>query len=249
MATGRIDLGPANHHATLCISRVRWLSPHMKYLMRKERIWEDLIQEMYAAAFFAWKQGMDDTEARRFAARRLYAFLKAYGFRHYRGRYIKREKPLESVFNFNIADRGISPRDDPPMPFISRNDDHNGDHLDEKIPALLRKHPEGLPRRKVISRFQIPVWELDRYLAPMIKQGKVVEIKRENTRGRPLSPLLIFIEPGQPLPQPKMAKTEQMERIRQSYFAEGKSIKQIAREFCHDRRTVRKAIHRGNRQG
>jgi hypothetical protein len=36
--------------------------------------------------------------------------------------------------------------------------------------------------------------------------------------------------------------TERVERIRQAYFSGEKSIKQIAREFHHDRRTVRKAI-------
>jgi len=36
--------------------------------------------------------------------------------------------------------------------------------------------------------------------------------------------------------------TEQAEHIRQAYFLEDKSIKQIAREFHHDSRTVRKAI-------
>ncbi|MDY6912055.1 MAG: hypothetical protein SVM79_06865 [Chloroflexota bacterium] len=36
--------------------------------------------------------------------------------------------------------------------------------------------------------------------------------------------------------------TEQVERIRQAYFSGKKPITQIAREFHHDRRTVRKAI-------
>ena len=235
------DLGPANHHAALCISRTRWLPPVLRELLRKEDLWEDLIQELYAAAFFAWKSGMDDSETRRYAARRLYACLKSYGFHQYRGGYFKREKPFSSVFSFNINNRGLAPRDYPPVRFMHRHDDH----LDEKILALLRKHPEGLPRRKFSSGFQIPVQEVDQYLAPMIKQGKVVEIKRENTRGRPLSPLLVVIEPGQTLPEPKMAKAEQRDRIRQAYFVEGKSIKRIAREFHYCRRTVRKAIAAG----
>ncbi|GAJ21074.1 unnamed protein product, partial [marine sediment metagenome] len=28
--------------------------------------------------------------------------------------------------------------------------------------------------------FQVPVWEVSSYLAPMIKKGEVIEIKREN---------------------------------------------------------------------
>ncbi|GAI03130.1 unnamed protein product, partial [marine sediment metagenome] len=96
------NLGPANHHAAVCIARVRWLSPEMRRLLRKEGIWEDLIQQLYTAAFEAWQSGLDDLETRRFASRRLYAFFKAYGFRLTRHGYFKREKPLESVFNFNI---------------------------------------------------------------------------------------------------------------------------------------------------
>ena len=232
------DLGPANHHAAVCIARVRWLSPEMRRLLRKEGIWEDLIQQLYTAAFEAWQSGLDDVETRRFASRRLYAFFKAYGFRHTWHGYFRREKFLESAFDFNIAGRGARPQGRLPHTSFNRN----GDHLDEKITALLKKHPEGMPRREIVSSLWIPVWEIDQHLAPMIKQGKVVEVKRENTRGRPLSPLLVAIEPGQALPQPKKVKTEQMERIRQSYFIEGKSIKQIAREFNHCRRTVRKVI-------
>jgi hypothetical protein len=231
----------------LSISRLRWLSVDMKDLLRKEGLWEDLIQELYTAALFAWKHGMDEAETRRCAQRYIYAFLKAYGFRLYCRGYVRQEIPLFGVFT-DVFNRGIAPRDAPPMPFISRN----GDHLDEKMLDFLRKHPEGLTRSKVSMNFQIPVQEVDWCLAPMIKQGKVVEIKRENTCGRPLSPLLVALEPGpslgrtgQVLPEPKMVKAEQMERIRQAYFVEGKGIKRIAREFHHCRRTVRKAIHQG----
>jgi len=41
---------------------------------------------------------------------------------------------------------------------------------------------------------------------------------------------------------PEMIKTNRTDRIRKAYFLEGKSIKQISREFHHTRRTVRKAI-------
>jgi hypothetical protein len=230
-----IELGPANHHAALCISRVRWLSQSVRYLLRKEGIWEDLIQELYATAFEAWQSGLDDIETRRFAGRRLYAFLKAYGFCVYRRGYFKRERPFASVFNYNIADRGIFPRDARPTPFICRGDDH----LDEKVLALLRKHPEGLPRRKVSSSFQIPVWELNSYLNRLIKRKQVIAVKRENTRGRPLSPLLLIA--GTEIQEGKMVKTERDERIRQAYL-DGWSIKRINRELHHDKRIIRRAI-------
>jgi hypothetical protein len=224
----------------LSISRLRWLSVDMKDLLRKEGLWEDLIQELYTAALFAWKHGMDEAETRRCAQRYIYAFLKAYGFRLYCRGYVRPEIPLFGVFR-DVFNRGIAPRDAPPMPFISRN----GAHLDEKMLDFLRKHPEGLTRSKVAMTFQIPVQEVDWCLAPMIRQGKVAEIKRENTRGRPLTPLLMALESGHVLPQPRMVKTERDERIRHAYFVEGKSIKQINRELHHDKRTVRKAIHQG----
>ena len=238
----RLNLGPADHHAAVCISRVRFIGVTMRNLLRKEGIWEDLLQELYATAFEAWKLGMDEAETRRYAQRSIYAFLKAYGFRAYCRSYVKPEKPFSSVFNFNIADRGLAPRYYCPMRFIQKDGDK---HLDEKALDLLRNHPQGLTRSKIATAFQVPVQEVGQYFAPMIKQGKVVEIKRENTRGRPLTPLLVIIESGQTLPEAKMVKTEQMERIRRAYFVEGKSIKRIAREFHHCRRTVRKAIYPG----
>lgn len=229
----RFDLGPANHHADVCISRIRWLSPLLKEKLQKESLWEDLIQEMYATAFLAWKQGMDDAETRRYAMRCLYAFLKAYGFRRYRTGYHKLERALFSFYDFN---QGI-PEADTPHPFS-----FDTDHFEEKILDLLKKHPEGLPRRKVCMCFQIPVLEAEAYLAQLIRKGLVVKIERENTRGPHLTPLLVALQPGQTLPEPKMVKSAQTKRIRHAYFVERKSIEQIAREFHHCPRTVRRAI-------
>jgi DNA-binding transcriptional regulator LsrR (DeoR family) len=39
-----------------------------------------------------------------------------------------------------------------------------------------------------------------------------------------------------------MLKVEQIERIRQAYYSEKKSTRQIARELGHSRATVRQAI-------
>ena len=232
-----INLGPANHHAALCISRVRWLSLHLRYTLRKDGIWEDLMQELRSTAFEAWKSGMDDSETRRFAQRRLYAFLKSYGFRLHLGGWHRCERTLESVYP-GMDDRGIAPKDDSPMGLISRRDDH----LDEKILALLRKHSEGLTRWKLSTHFQVPVWEVSSYLAPMIKKGEVIEIKRESTRGRPPTPLLLIA--GATIPEEKHVKEERDERIRQAYFKEGWSIKRINRELHHDKRTIRRALNR-----
>ena len=232
-----IDLGLANHHAALCISRVRWLSLHLRDTLRKDGVWEDLMQELHSAAFEAWKSGMDDAETRRFAQRRLYAFLKAYGFRLYLGGWHRCEKTLERVYP-GMSDRGIAPKDDSPMGLISRGDDH----LNEKILDLLRKHPEGLTRWKLSTRFQVPVWEVSLYLTPMIKKGAVIEIQRESTRGRPPTPL--FFTAGATIPEEKNGNGERDEHIRQAYVIEGWSINRIVREMHHDKRTIRRALNR-----
>jgi len=209
---------------------------HLKDTLRKDGVWEDLLQELRSAAFEAWKSGMDDAETRRFAQRRLYAFLKSYGFRLYLGGWHRCERTLESVYP-GMNDRGIAPKDDSPVRLLSQSDDH----LDEKILALLRKHPEGLTRWKLSTRFQVPVWEVSSYLAPMIKKGEVIEIKRENTRGRPPAPLLLIA--GAKIPEVKNGAAERDERIRQAYFMKGWSIKRIKRELHHDKRTIHRAIY------
>lgn len=97
----------------------------------------------------------------------------------------------------------------------------------------------GLSKRQLYTRLQIPARLLDQLCAPLIKQGLIVEVNRENTFGRPLTALLVAVQPGQILPTPPMGKTE---GIRQAYFLEGKSIKHIVRELHHSKTTVRKAI-------
>jgi hypothetical protein len=234
----RIDLGPANQHARMCLHKIRFLPIEVREVLRKEGLMPDLIQELYAAAWKAWKEGMDEGETYRYAARRIYAFLKSYGFRLYRRWYIRPEKSFTTAFKYDINDRGIAPRDGPPMLFIHRD----SDHLKEQMLAYLEKHPEGLTRAQVAAAFTISVQEVDLQLAPLIRKGLIVEIKQQNIRGRPPAPLLVATGTSQPLPEPKMVATERDERIRHAYFVEGKSIKQIAREFHHDRGVIRKAI-------
>ncbi len=114
------------------------------------------------------------------------------------------------------------------------------DHLEERILKLLRRHQEGMPKRELCRRCKIPVRELDRYLLLLIRNRQIIEVKRENCRGRPMTPLLVIA--GAPIPEERMVKTEMMEHIRRAYLVERKSIKWVAREFHHDRRTVRRAI-------
>jgi len=113
--------------------------------------------------------------------------------------------------------------------------------MDQTILALLKRNG-GMSKRDLYNRLGMSVAELDRRCAPLIRQGLVAEIKREFTFGRSCTPLLVAVQPGQPLPTPPKVKTEQTERIRHAYFVEKRKIKQIAREMHHSVTTVRKAI-------
>jgi len=234
----RVNLGPANHHAAICLSGLRFLSPNMKALLRRQGIWEDLMQELRLAGWKAWKMDMDDRQTRNLTARSMYAFFKAYGFYRYRGGYVRPDRSFSAVFKFDVGDSGIPNKGEPIMPFLPKD----GDHLDEKMLALLKEHPEGLTRRQIAMRLQIPVLEVKCYLAPLIRKRLVLEISRENTLGRPLSPLLVATETGYPMPEPRKVAQERDERIRHAYLVEKKSIKRIQRELHHDKRTIRRAL-------
>lgn len=120
--------------------------------------------------------------------------------------------------------------------------DYRRRHLDERILQLLRKNPQGLSMREISMHLNIG--GLVQQLAVLIIRQEIFEVERQNTRGRALGPL--FLIAGAPVPQEKMLKTERDNSIREAFFTEEKSIKQIAREFHHDKRIVRRAIHSGD---
>jgi len=111
--------------------------------------------------------------------------------------------------------------------------------LEETILTILREN-RGLSKRDLYTRLSISPWELDWHLAPLVKQGLIREVKRENGRGRPLTPLLVA-GPVR-IQEESIVQVDRDERIRQAYFLEGKGIKWIARELHHSCQTVRKAI-------
>ena len=119
--------------------------------------------------------------------------------------------------------------------------DFRQDHPGERILKLLRKKPQGISRRDLGTRLQIPVWELNLQLEPLIESQQVIALNRENARGRPLTPLLFLS--GVEIPEGEKIKTPRDERIRQAYFKKGWSIKKIKSEMHHDKRTVRRAIY------
>ncbi len=237
------ELGEANLHVRLCLSQLRFKGCLLKNELRRDGLWDDLIQEIYATAWEAWQKRMNEQETRRFASRRIYAFLKAYGYRTYRGAYIKPEKPFAVVFkDIDDIDEILRPLESPPMPYFG------GSNLGEPILQLLRQAEgmKGMKRSELYHHLKISAQELEWHLAPLLKSQQIVEVKRENCNGRPPGSLLLIA--GAPIPEEKMVKTEnkvkteRTERIRQAYFVEGKSINGIAREYHHDKRTVRRAI-------
>ena len=113
-------------------------------------------------------------------------------------------------------------------------------HLDERILELLRKNPQGMTRSDLSRCLQGYVREVNRYLDQLIKKQQIIAVRRENSRGRPITSLLFIA--GAPIPEVRMVKKERDELIRQAYYEEGWSPRRIEREFHHSRKTVRGAI-------
>lgn len=108
----------------------------------------------------------------------------------------------------------------------------------QAILAFLRGNG-GVSKRDLYTRLVLTARELDGHCAPLIEQGLIHEVKRQNASGRWPTPLLV----AGPAPEAETG-VDKRERIRQAYL-QGKAIKQIAREFHHARKTVRKAIAPG----
>ena len=113
---------------------------------------------------------------------------------------------------------------------------------DESILELLSENTQGVSRRDLSTRLQVPIEELKLHLNRLIESQQVIAVRRENTRGRPPSPLLFIA--GAEIPEEMVIKIERDDRIRQAHFIEGWSIKRIKRELHHDKRTIRRAIQK-----
>ncbi len=229
------ELGSANPTARLCFSKLRFVPTLLKDRLKQEGLWDDLMQEIYLVAWEAWQKGLSKREVHQLTNKRVHAFLKACGYRVYRHGYYKPETPVSFISEDHELVEKVLVKRSPAPGFVRA-----ADHLRETILDILRSNG-GMSKRDLYARLQISARELDWHCAPLIKQHLVVEIERESTRGRPLTPLLVAVQPGQTLPPPKMGKAE---RIRQAYYQEGKGIKRIMREYHHSKRTVRKAIQR-----
>ncbi len=122
---------------------------------------------------------------------------------------------------------------------MKRTPARNWYDLEQTILSLLRGNG-GMSRRDLYTYLHISPWELDWHCDPLVRQGLIREVKRENGHGRTPAPILVAA--GQALPPLRMVKTQQHDQIRHAYFVEKKGIKQIARELHHSKTTVRRAI-------
>ena len=107
--------------------------------------------------------------------------------------------------------------------------DHRAVDLDARVDAelLLESYPESIVRIVYKRYYGLPVSGSERALFSCYRRNLGNEVSTQK-RCRQQEKLTIL--------------GEKVERIRQAYFSGEKSISQIAREFHHDRRTVRKAI-------
>ena len=220
----------------MCFSKVRFLSPLLRDRLHQEGVWEDLRQEMHLAAWEAVEKGLDERETFRLAARRIYTFLKANGYRAYRHGYCKMDRPLSLIAqDVELQEIVLAKASANPAPaFVGWRDG-----LEEEILTILRKSPLGLSKRELYRRLGVSARELDYHCAPLVERGLIREVKRETLRGRP-TPLLV----AGPTRIPKeLTVNPKKERIRQAFCLEHKRIRQIASELHCCRKMVRRVIY------
>ncbi len=231
------DLGEANKYVGMCFTQLRFLTCMMKDKLREDGLWEDLIHELFIAALEAFRQGRDKVDARRFASRRIYAYLKSYGYTKYRGSYVRLEQPFSVVYQeIENPDERITSLATPSRPYVFESG------LKDRILEMLRQasaQNRGMMKWDIYGRLHISAQELDWHLTPLLKDRQVIEVKR--FLGKHESTILVLA--GTPLSEQMTSKQVMKERIRQAYFVEKKSIKQIAQEYYHDIRTVRKVVY------
>ena len=228
----RYQLGPADRHAALAFQRLKFLPTLLKEQLAREGLWEDLVQEVYTAALEAWQEGMDDRKTFCHAARRLYQFLKAYGYCRNGRRdqnHTRREITYSEALPWDVGDWGL-----PEHPFGPHLFDGKTVDTLERVRALIQEHPEGIGKWKLFMRVRVPAPLFHQTLASLVEKGLVHEESRE-TPGRHGPPLTLVV-PG---PTPQDTQPDKKERIRRC-FLEGKTISEIARELGCARTTVRR---------
>ena len=180
---------------------------------------------------------MTIAETRRYASRQIHAFFKEYGYKAYRNSYIKIENPFAGIFQdwqVNNLESPAGPRDR-----LLRTDSLGDNYLKEQIVNILRRKPAGMTRAELSMYLEVPVKELQWHLEALIKDSRIIEVKREAWAGR-ITPLYLIA--GSRVPEQKHIRTQRYELMRQAYFVEGKTTSWIAGEYHHSLQTVYRAI-------
>ena len=233
------DMGAAGDHTRWTFSRLRFVSCLLKDKLKSDGIWEDFMQELHGAAYLAWQHDMSMPETRRYARRRIHAFLKQYGYKSYRNGYIKADQCFSAVFpDWQVSN--LAAPDIPANRF--RWEDTPGDnHIKEHILSLLKRKAKGMTRSDLCPYLGVPAKEIQGYLDSLLKENRIAQVPRESYQGSQPTPL--FFIAGATIPEQKRVKTENYAELRRLYFSEAKTTRQIAREGHHSLRTIHRAIH------
>ena len=183
---------PAEDLARLCFSKLRFFPVTLKDRLRREGLWEDLAQELYRIALEGWRQGMTAQEIGGMATREIRAFLRAYGYQRYREGFVKQEilQATISAGEEELWERVLARAEPVPSAHTGR------DGLEERILALLRKHPEGLSQCQANQalHYLAPAAVVSDHCARLVVRGVVRESARPKGNGRPPSPMLVMAE-------------------------------------------------------
>jgi hypothetical protein len=232
------DMGAAGDHTRWTFSRLRFVSCLLKDKLKSDGIWEDFVQELHGAAYLAWQHDMSMPETRRYARRRIHAFLKQYGYKSYRNGYTKAEQCFSAVFPDWQVNNLATP--DIPASRFGWEDTAGDNHIKEHIVSLLKRKLKGMTRTDLCPYLGTPVKEIQAHLDSLLREKRIVQVKREGYGGYPPTPLYFIADAK--IPEQHQVKTETYERIRRLY-SEGKTTRQIAQEGHHSLRTIHMAIH------
>ena len=230
------DIQKAAHPVRQCYWAVRCLSVLLRDKLHQEGLWPDLMQEIEIAAWEAGREGLSDRDARRLAARRLYAFIRSCGYIPYRKGYYKPESTFASAFGSMTGElQDIVVSRARPMPgFVAWWREHK-----DTVLTVIRESPSGISKRDLCCSLRISRRELDWQCEPLVQQGLVKVVKRSNLVGRPRTPLLV--EASVRIPEEDVIQVDRDEEIRRLHLA-GMGVKRIARQLHHSRKTVTTVI-------
>jgi hypothetical protein len=185
---------PAEDHARLAFSKLRFYPVGLKDDLRERGLWDDLAQELYRIALDGWRSGRTPKEMGGMATREIRAFLKAYGYVRHQGDgdgFIKPETAFSRIGTGDKEDewerllagaRALPASYDIP------------ESLDDAVLAVLRDHSEGLSQEALSRklRYRNPALLLSECCARLVMRGVVREIprQRQGSTGMMPGPLL-----------------------------------------------------------